>query len=145
MVDPWKGPLFLLPYITGFRVFRVREGGGGVGTWLETSGLFRFQIKAPLRGVSSSVNMARHARVQVIGCCGSRVNSGHLSCLDRVSCLNTLNTQLDQALTLLFLVSNVNLALLNPLILKCARGPGRNNQALGIKYAKSGLVFFGGV
>ena len=40
---------------------------------------------------------------------------------------------------------NVNLVFLNPLILKCARGPGRNNQALGIKYAKSGLVFFGGV
>ena len=41
--------------------------------------------------------------------------------------------------------TNVNLVLLNPLILKCARGPGRNNKALGIKYAKSGLVFFGGV
>ena len=41
--------------------------------------------------------------------------------------------------------SNVNLVLLNPLILKCARGPGRNNKALGIKYAKSGLVFLGGV
>ena len=42
-------------------------------------------------------------------------------------------------------IYNVNLVLLNPLILKCARGPGRNNKAVGIKYAKSGLVFFGGV
>ena len=40
---------------------------------------------------------------------------------------------------------NVNLVLLNPRKLKCARCPGRNNKALGIKYASRGLFFFGGV
>ena len=40
---------------------------------------------------------------------------------------------------------NVNLVLLNPRKLKCARCPGRNNKALGIKYASRGLFFLGGV
>ena len=39
---------------------------------------------------------------------------------------------------------NVNLVLLKPLILKYARCPGRNNEALEIKYASRGLLFLGG-